>query len=184
VLSVPNALSALRLACVPVFLALFLSGRENAAVVLYGVAASTDWVDGVIARRTNSITELGRLLDPLADRVFIVALAVALLARGVLPWWLAAAVVGRDLVILALWPLVDRASATRIRVNFPGKSATAALLVGLTSLAVSETTFGWADAGAEIGMVFTLLGAALYWVSGAMYAREAIRRVRPDGAEP
>src|SRR5919106_1769508 len=85
-LTIPNLLSFGRLATVPVFVWLFVSGRENAAVIVYAVAAWTDFFDGFIARRTHSVTELGKLLDPLADRVFIVALALALVARGTLAW--------------------------------------------------------------------------------------------------
>src|ERR671918_764728 len=85
-LTIPNLLSFGRLATVPVFVWLFVSGREDAAVILYAVAAWTDFFDGFIARRTHSVTELGKLLDPLADRVFIVALALALVARGTLAW--------------------------------------------------------------------------------------------------
>jgi cardiolipin synthase len=173
--TVPNLLSGLRLASVPVFVWLFVSGKEEAAVILYGVGASTDWVDGYVARRTGAVTELGRLLDPLADRAFIVALAVALLIRGTLPPWLGAVIVVRDVAVLALWPVVDRRHARRMRVNFIGKSATAALLVGLTWLAVSETRWWWVGVADEIGLVFTAVGAVLYWVSGVMYALEAVR---------
>lgn len=175
-LTVPNLISALRLATVPVFVFLFVTGRENAAVVVYGVVASTDWVDGYVARRTGAISELGKLLDPLADRVFIVALAVALVARGTLPWWLAAGIVGRDLIVLGLFPVMSRRGVGLIPVNLVGKSATAALFVGLTWLALSETSFGWADIGDEIGLAFTWLGAGLYWIAGGLYAREARRR--------
>ena len=113
-LTVPNVLSALRLGLVPVFIWLFLTGREKTAVLLYGVGASTDWLDGYIARRTNQISELGKLLDPLADRIYIAALVVVLTISGTLPLWLAAGVLGRDALLLALFPFVDRRSATRL----------------------------------------------------------------------
>ena len=171
-LTVPNALSTLRLALVPVFVWLFVSQREEAAVVLYGMGASTDWLDGYIARRTGQITELGRLLDPLADRIYIAALVVALTIRGVLPLWLAVGIVGRDALLLGLFPLVDRKATARIRVNFIGKTATASLLVGLTFLALSETSFG-GEAWQPIGFSLVLVGFVLYWISGIMYARAA-----------
>jgi cardiolipin synthase (CMP-forming) len=171
-LTVPNVLSALRLALVPFFVWLFVSGREEAAVLLYGIGASTDWLDGYIARRTGQITELGRLLDPLADRIYIAALVVALTIRGVLPLWLAVGVVGRDALLLALFPLVDRKTTARLRVNFTGKTATASLLVGLTCLALSETSLGgrpWE----QIGFFLVVVGFVLYWISGIMYAGAA-----------
>ena len=171
-LTVPNVLSALRLALVPVFVWLFVTRREEAAVVLYGLGASTDWLDGYIARRTGQITELGRLLDPLADRIYIAALVVALTIRGVLPLWLAVGIVGRDALLLALFPLVDRRATARIRVNFIGKTATALLLGGLTFLALSETSFG-GEVWEPIGFALVVVGFVLYWISGIMYARSA-----------
>jgi cardiolipin synthase (CMP-forming) len=180
-LTVPNLLSFGRLATVPVFLTLFLSDRENAAVIVYAVAAWTDFLDGFIARRTHSVTELGKLLDPLADRVFVVSLALALVARGALAWWLAAAVVGRDLLVLSLFPILERRKIERIQVNFVGKTATAALLFGLTWLALSETTFPGAGVGDEIGTVFVAIGAALYWAAAYLYGREAIEKLRRRG---
>lgn len=171
-LTVPNVLSTLRLAIVPLFVWLFVTRREEAAVVLYGLGASTDWLDGYIARRTGQITELGRLLDPLADRIYIAALVVALTIRSVLPLWLAVGIVGRDALLLALFPLVDRKASARIRVNFIGKTATASLLVGLTCLALSETSFG-GRAWEPIGFSLVVVGFVLYWISGIMYARVA-----------
>jgi cardiolipin synthase len=123
------------------------------------------------------------LLDPLADRVFILALAIALVARGTLPWWLATAVILRDVLVLMLFPILERKGMPRLQVNFTGKSATAALLFGLTWLALSETTFPGARVGDEIGLAFTILGAVLYWIAGAMYAREAARRLAELGKE-
>jgi len=173
IVTVPNLLSGLRLASVPVFVWLFVTDKEEAAVIVYGVGAATDWVDGYVARRTGAVTELGKLLDPLADRVFILALALALLLRGALPAWLGAVVIVRDVAVLSLWPVVDRRSARRIRVNFVGKAATAALLVGLTWLALSETRWSFGPWAREVGLAGTGVGAVLYWASGIMYARAA-----------
>jgi cardiolipin synthase (CMP-forming) len=181
VLTVPNVLSAIRLATVPLFLYLFISGREEAAVILYGAGAWTDFFDGYIARRLGQESELGRLLDPLADRIFIVALALALVAVGALPWWLTAAIVARDVVLLSLWPLFERRGVGRIRVNFTGKTATASLLFGLTWLALSETEFGWASFSDEVGTVFVVAGAVLYYLSAGMYARDAYSKLRAQG---
>jgi len=184
VLTVPNVLSAIRLATVPVFLYLFVTGREEAAVILYGAGAWTDFFDGYIARRWGQESELGRLLDPLADRIFIVALAVALVAVGALPWWLTAAIVVRDVLLLSLWPLFERRGVGRIHVNFTGKTATASLLFGLTCLALSETSFVWASFWAGVGMVFVVIGAILYYVSAGMYARDAYSRIKASSQQP
>ena len=179
ILTIPNLISFARLATVPVFLWLWFSDARTAAVVVYAVGAWTDFLDGFIARRTNSVSELGKVLDPLADRVFIVALAVALVGSGALPWPLAVAVIGRDVVILSLYPLVQRGGRPKIEVNFVGKSATAALFFGLTCLAISETDLGGADVADEVGIVFVTLGAVLYWIAGAMYARIAFAQMKP-----
>ena len=184
VATLPNLISLTRLATVPVFVWLFATGRETAAVVLYAVAASSDFLDGFIARRTRSISELGKLLDPLADRIFIAALAIALVARGALPLWLALVLVARDVVVLSAFPLLERRGVERIPVSFIGKTATAALLLGLTLLAVAETPLAWRDAMDGPGLVFIGLGTLLYWVAGALYAREAMTRVRDLEHEP
>ena len=176
--TVPNVLSLLRLASVPVFVWLFVSGHENAAVILYAVGAWTDFFDGVIARKFDQVSEIGKLLDPLADRILIIALAVALVARDLLPLWLAIAIVARDVLLLSVFPLLERRKVPRLAVNFTGKSATASLLFGLTVLAWSETTFpgeGFAD---ELGIVFTVLGAVLYWAAAVLYAQAARDRIR------
>ncbi|MGH2812602.1 MAG: CDP-alcohol phosphatidyltransferase family protein [Actinomycetota bacterium] len=182
VLTVPNILSAARLATVPIFLYLFLSGREEAAVILYGAGAWTDFFDGYIARRLGQVSELGKLLDPLADRVFIIALAVALVAVDALPGRLAAAIVVRDVVLLGVWPFFERRAVGRIQVNFVGKTATASLLFGLTWLALSETDFVWASFSAVVGMVFVVAGTVLYYVSAGMYARDAYSKIKAPSA--
>jgi cardiolipin synthase len=176
--SLPNAISLMRLGSVPVFVWLFTTGREDLAVLLYAVAAATDFLDGFIARRTGSVTDLGKLLDPLADRVFIMALALALVARGTLPAWLAIAVIGRDVLLLSLWPLVERHGVQRIPVNFAGKCATALLLVGLTALALSETSFDPGPTMRDLGLGCSIAGALLYWAAGAFYLRAVRARTR------
>jgi cardiolipin synthase len=178
VLTVPNIVSAARLTSVPVFLWLFTGGREEWGVIVYGVGASTDFVDGYIARRTGTVTEVGKLLDPLADRVFIIALAMALVARGALPGWLALVVVARDAVLLTVWSLLERRGVPRISVTNTGKAATAALLFGLTWLALAETDFALGRWGARIGGVAVGAGAALYWAAAAGYARTAAAGLR------
>lgn len=176
--TIPNVLSILRLLSVPVFVWLFVSGRENAAVILYAVGAWTDFFDGVIARKFDQVSEIGKLLDPLADRILIIALVVALVARESLSLWLAIAIVARDVLLLSVFPILERRKVPRIAVNFTGKSATAALLFGLTLLAWSETTFPGSGFADEIGLAFTVLGAVLYWAAAAMYAQAARDAIR------
>jgi cardiolipin synthase (CMP-forming) len=145
---------------------------------VFVAAAITDFFDGYIARHTGSVTELGKLLDPLSDRVLIVALAVALVAQAALPWWLAAAVIGRDVLVLSLFPYFDRLGVARIPVNFTGKLATACLLFGLPLLAWSETTLPLRSVADEVGLTFTAAGAVFYWAAGALYVRALRARLR------
>ncbi|MDQ3955111.1 MAG: CDP-alcohol phosphatidyltransferase family protein [Actinomycetota bacterium] len=177
-LTVPNLLSFARLASVPVFVWLFIVDEPNAAFLVYGSMAWTDFFDGYLARRMNEVSVIGKLLDPLADRIFIVALAIAVVARGSLPWLLAVAIIVRDVLLLSAFPFVDRRAVQRIPVTFAGKTATAMLLFGLTLLAYSETTFPWAGGSDEIGMAFTIGGAILYWITAVQYAKEALTRIR------
>lgn len=179
--TLPNVLSFLRLATVPVFLWLFIGGHEEAAVILYGAGAWTDFFDGYLARRMGAVSELGKLLDPVADRVFIVALAIALVARDALPVPLALVILVRDVVLLVAFPLLERRGIERVRVNFVGKTATASLLFGLTLLAWSQTTWPGTHPTHWVGMAFTIFGAVLYWVAASMYAREAFSKVRGPG---
>ena len=183
ILTIPNVISFVRLSTVPVFIWLFVSGFENAAVILYAAGAWSDFFDGYIARRTDSVTELGKLLDPLADRIFIAALVIALVVRGTLPWWVALVILGRDLLVLSLFPYLERRKIQRISVNRVGKAATAALLAGLTMLAWSETTFPGSGVLGAPGLAFTVLGAALYWAAAYLYAREAMAKLRQLTAE-
>lgn len=175
--TVPNVLSFLRLASVPVFLYLFISGSELAAFILYAVGAWSDFFDGWLARRTNQVSELGKVLDPLADRVFISALLIALVAHDdpALPLWLAIVIVGRDLLMLSMFPILERRKIERIQVNFVGKTATALLLIGLSWL---MATYVWEWLSEGIGLAVVVVGAVLYWVAAGLYAREAWQRMK------
>ena len=184
ILSLPNALSFLRLATVPVFVWLFVSGETNAAVALYAAGACTDFFDGYLARRFDAVTELGKILDPLADRIFIIALAVALVGSEALPLWLALGIVARDVLLVSAFPFVDKRGIARIPVSFAGKSATAALLLGLTLMAYSETTLPGAGLPYEVGFACVVIGAVLYWVTAFLYAREAFGRLSELKREP
>jgi cardiolipin synthase len=180
-LTLPNVLSGLRLGTVPIFVVLFIAGHTDAAVILYGCAAWTDFFDGWLARRLGQVSELGKFLDPLADRIFILALAVMLVVRGTLVWWLAAGIIVRDVLVLGAYPLIERRGLPRIRVNLVGKAATALLLFGLTWLAVSATGVSWRAFAHGFGFALVLLGVVLYWIATFMYGREVGERLRSSG---
>ena len=170
-LTLPNVLTLARLASVPVFVGLFAGGRERAAVILYAAVACTDFFDGYLARRMGSVSELGKVLDPLVDRIFIGALAVALVVTGELPPWLAGLIVLRDALIIGAFVVVNHLRPVRIEVNLVGKTATAALLLGLSVVALGRAGMPGAAAMRGTGLALVVAGAILYWVSGWMYGR-------------
>lgn len=171
VLTVPNALSVVRLLGVPVFLWLILGPEaDGLAILVLAVAGFTDWLDGRIARRWNQASRLGQLLDPAADRLYIVCTLIGLTVRDVIPLWLPLAILARDVLLAGLLPLLRRAGYGPLPVHFLGKAATFNLLYafpllllgdGSGSLATVADVFGWAFAG---------WGTALYWWAGVLYA--------------
>src|SRR5580693_6046980 len=102
VFTIPNLLSLIRLALVPVFLVFIIGGIDLGALIVLVVSSATDWVDGQIARRFKQVSRLGQLLDPAADRLFIFAALVGLCVREVIPWWLVVVIVGRDFMLAVL----------------------------------------------------------------------------------
>lgn len=179
VLTVPNALSVLRLLGVPLFLWLLLGPHADiAAIIVLVVSGITDWADGVLARRFNQSSELGAMLDPLADRLYILATLVGLVLRHVIPLWLAIVIVGRDLVLVgALW-LLRRRGYGPPEVHYLGKAATFCLLYAFPLLLLGD--HDWAISGfcAPLAWAFTIWGTALYLWSGALYLHQTRQILR------
>ncbi len=134
VLTVPNVISAVRLVMAPIALAVFLMGNDAVGAVLFGIVAATDCLDGQIARRTNSVSKLGRVLDPMVDRVLMVCAVVGLLLVGRLPLWIVVLVVARDLLLVVGGSFLLRRYSIRIPVIYPGKVATTFLFIGMAGL--------------------------------------------------
>ena len=119
--TLPNVLSFARLAGVPLFVWLVLSPRADlVAVVVLMVAGFTDWLDGFLARRWHQTSRVGQMLDPIADRLYILAIVVALAIRGLVPWWLLVVLAARDLLLAAMVPLLKRRGYTSLPVHFIG----------------------------------------------------------------
>ena len=130
VLTVPNLISATRIALIPVFVALIVDPDTTlAGVVLFGLVVATDWVDGTIARRTGQVSELGKILDPVADRLAIAAGLIALMVRDVFPVWAGLLILVRDAAVLVVGLVALRRFHTRLDVRFIGKVATFCLMV-------------------------------------------------------
>ncbi|HEX2771607.1 MAG TPA: CDP-alcohol phosphatidyltransferase family protein, partial [Micromonosporaceae bacterium] len=129
VLTVPNLISFVRLLGVPLFLYLLLVARADvAAVVVLALGGTTDWVDGFVARRLGQVTRLGELLDPMADRLYILATLVAFTTRAVVPWQFAAALLARDVLLVGALVVLRRYGYGPPQVHYLGKTATFILL--------------------------------------------------------
>jgi cardiolipin synthase len=176
VVTVPNALSLLRLLLIPVFLWLVLVEQADlVAVAVLAVSGITDWADGVIARRTGQMTRLGRLLDPLVDRLTIAATLIGLALRDLVPWWLVALLAARELLLLALVPSLRRRGLTALPVHYLGKAATFALYWGFPFVLVGAGSATWEQVLGALGWAFVIWGTALYWYAAALYIDQARR---------
>ena len=175
--TVPNAVTLVRLLLMPVCAYLLATGRFGWGLVLTALVGSTDWVDGWLARRYGQVSRLGQLLDPLADRLLIASVAIALVIQGVLPWPAAALLLARDLILLAGWPLLKRRGIDPPEVIFLGKAATLVLLLALPILTLGATGLAVADAARLLGLALLWAGVVMYYLAGAVYVRMVLERL-------
>jgi cardiolipin synthase len=179
--TIPNALSFLRLLGVPLFLWLVLVPQADGwAFIVLAVAGATDWIDGYLARALNQRSKLGILLDPLADRLYIAATLIGLAIRGIIPWWLVILLALRDLMLIALLPLLRRSGRVALPVTYVGKAATFCLLWGFPLLLLGDTGTWIGTAALACGWAFALWGTALYWWAGIRYVQQARQLGEPD----
>lgn len=179
VLTVPNALSVLRLLGVPLFLWLLLVPKADGwALVVLAVSAVTDWADGKLARLLGQFSRLGELLDPAADRLYIVATLIAFVIRGIVPWWVAALLIGRDLLLACCLPILRRHGYPPFSVHYLGKAATFCLLYAFPLLLLAQGDHPIQQIAAPIGYAFTVWGMVLYLWAGYGYLRQVIWVVR------
>ncbi|MER3393445.1 MAG: CDP-alcohol phosphatidyltransferase family protein [Microcella pacifica] len=183
IVTIPNALSTVRLLLVPVFLALVLTGQDLAALVVIIVSSATDYLDGIIARRFGQITKLGQLLDPAADRLFIFAAVIALAVREVVPWWVVIVIVGRDVLLAVLGVVLAQHDYGPLPVHHLGKLATFALFYALPILVLGQAFPQVAAVSDPIGWAFILWGGFLYWWAGALYLRQTLALLA-ESAQP
>ncbi|MCV7222280.1 CDP-alcohol phosphatidyltransferase family protein [Mycolicibacterium elephantis] len=171
VLTVPNVLSALRLALLPVFLWLLLGAEANGwAVAVLMVSGVSDWADGKIARLVdNQSSRLGEYLDPAVDRIYMLVVPVAMAIHGSLPWWIVATLVGRDAVLAATLPLLRSRGLTALPVTYIGKAATFALMSGLPLILLGQWDALWSRVILACGWGFLIWGLAMYLWSGVLY---------------
>ncbi len=177
--TIPNAISVARLAGVPVFLWLVLGPRSTAgdwwAVGLLIAAGISDWLDGKIARALHQQSRLGQLLDPAADRLYIVATVVALAIRAIIPWWLVALLGAREVLMAGVLWLLRRRGWGALQVSFVGKTATLCLLYAFPLLFLGSHVAWYAETARVAGWTMAIWGSALYWCAALLYVVQARR---------
>jgi cardiolipin synthase len=175
VLTLPNVLSFVRLALVPIFLYFIISGADALALLVLIVSSITDFLDGFLARRLNQVSRLGQLLDPAADRLYIFATLIGLAWRDIIPWWLVAIILARDVTLAVLGIILANNGFGPLPVHHLGKVATFCLFLALPLLMLGEAFPLAAPISLPLGWAFALWGAFLYWWAGLVYVRETSR---------
>jgi cardiolipin synthase len=180
VLTIPNALSVLRLLLVPVFIYLLLFADADAlAVAVLMFSGFSDWADGKIARLVaNQSSKLGALLDPAVDRIYMVVVPVVMAIDGMVPWWFVGVLIGRDLVLAATLPVLRGRGFTALPVTYVGKAATFALMSGFPLILLGQWDALWSHVILAVGWAFAIWGMAMYLWSGVLYLIQVTLVVR------
>lgn len=197
VFTISNVITTLRLILTFVFLYLFVTDFNRfIALAIYAVAASTDWLDGQIARMTKTVSWLGKLLDPLVDRALLFTGVVGLVARGELPLWICLVIVGRDLYLFLGNFIVRRFHKRPIDVVYSGKIATALLMSGFTlmllgmpmldGLSLFSTSFlpGLNATAAPLGIFFVYAGVAFSVLTALIYTYKGLTAIKQAVTHP
>ncbi len=179
ILTIPNAITVVRLSLLPVFLWLLFAkdDRANAAWLLAGLGA-TDFLDGYIARHFHQVSDLGKVLDPVADRLLLFVGVGGILVDGSVPTWFAVAVLVREALVAVATLALAALGARRIDVTWFGKAGTFGLMIAFPLFLASKSTLGWADQAEAGAWIWGLGGLALSWWAAVLYvpmARQALR---------
>ncbi|GAB3220020.1 CDP-alcohol phosphatidyltransferase family protein [Kineococcus gypseus] len=178
--TLPNALSALRLLLVPVFVVLVVRGHDGWALLVLAVSSASDFLDGTLARRWGQVTRLGQVLDPFADRLYVLSTLLGLAWRGLVPWWLVVVLVARDAVLACTVPVLASVGHGVLQVHFLGKAGTFCLLHAFPLLLLGEVVPALRGPAGALGWAFALWGAGLYWWAGVLYLRQVADLVRAE----
>ncbi|WP_420620347.1 CDP-alcohol phosphatidyltransferase family protein [Candidatus Poriferisocius sp.] len=179
--TLPNVISVLRLGCVPVFCVLLLGmGNRAGAATLLGVLGATDWVDGYIARRFNQVSELGKILDPTADRLMFLAAVVAMMVDGSLHAAFGVTMLVREAVVSLATVVLGAMGARRIDVTWAGKTATFGLMFALPLLLLGDSSVGGGAALRGVGWGLGIPSLALSYYAAVEYIPRA-RRALAEG---
>lgn len=169
--TLPNLVSGARLLGVPLFLWLVLGPEADVwALVVLMVSGMTDWLDGWLARRLGQTSRLGEILDPVADRLYILAVVVGLAFRDIIPWWVAVILPLRDVFLWGLVPFLRTRGYSALPVHFLGKAATFNLLYAFPLLFIGDGQGDIATLATVFGWAFAIWGIGLYWWAGILYA--------------
>jgi len=184
VLTVPNAITAVRLACLPLFVwLLFGAHRQTAAAVLLGVLGATDWIDGYVARRFHQVSNVGKVLDPTADRLLVGTAVIAVIVYGAVPLWFGIATLAREVVVSVAVLGMAALGARRIDVLWVGKAGTFALMFAYPAFLLSYGNAAWQEPFRVFAWVTGLIGLTLAWIAAIAYlvpARAALDGGRQD----
>ncbi len=190
VLTIPNAFTTIRLLAIPAFVVLVARPHRAdwvAAAVLLAALGATDWVDGFLARRLGQVSTLGKVLDPLADRLLLVTAAVTIIAVGAVPLPVAVVALVREGTVAAGFLIVAVAGGRRMDVARAGKATTLCLMVALPLFLVGHSTAGWHRGAEDVAWVFVVPGLLIGWYSVVAYvgpARRAVAAGRAPKAAP
>ncbi|WP_250035070.1 CDP-alcohol phosphatidyltransferase family protein [Paractinoplanes maris] len=168
--TIPNVISFIRLLGVPLFLYLLLGPQHDvAAVIVLAVGGTTDWVDGFVARRMNSVSRLGELLDPFADRLYILATLIGFTVRGVVPYWLTGALLLRELVLAIALVVLRRNGYGPPPVHYVGKTGTFVLLAAFPVILLARAVPSIDSWAGPLGWGLAWWALGLYWAAGVLY---------------
>jgi cardiolipin synthase len=184
ILTVPNLISLVRLSCLPLFLYL-LFGRDDraaAAFLLAGLGA-TDWIDGYIARHFDQVSSLGKILDPVADRLLFFVGIGGILVDGSVPVWFALAVLVREAVVAVTTIVLALLGARRVDVTWFGKAGTFCLMGAFPMFLAGESDLSWADQAHAIAWAFGIPGLILSYIAWGLYAPLGLRALREGRAD-
>lgn len=181
--TIPNALSGLRLLGVPVFFWLIVGpGKDGLALAILIISSFTDWLDGYLARKLNQFSRLGELLDPLADRLYVVAALAALYIRDLLPIWVVFLLILRDVLMSMLLLYLKQFGITGVPVHFVGKAATMNLLYALPLILLGTFSGSIGQLAHVFGWAFLIWGITMYWYAGVLYYRQVFEMRRVSNA--
>ena len=186
VLTLPNVITLVRLSCLPLFLWLLFAQEDRAAAAwLLAALGATDWVDGYLARHMHQESELGRILDPVADRLLFLVGAGGIMVDGSVPLWFAITVLVREVLVGATTLVLAALGARRIDVTWFGKAGTFGLMIAFPLFLASHSDLSWADTAGVLAWVAGIPGLALSLYAAALYvplARQALADGRADRA--